>query len=614
LAEGASAMLNRRAFLCAAASAAVAPVPGARAQSAAAPSDRAGAELARLIDDIMDEWLRRSPEQATSLGLDKGPRAGAKWRLDDRSLAAVKEDRRNVAANLARLKTIDRKALGGQSAVNYDIVAYWLDSDDQANRWFDYASGRPYVLSQMYGAYTDVPDFLDSKHTIETRADADAYLARLENFATALDQETERLHYDGGREIVLPDFALAKTLKQLNEMAQTPAPKSPLVRSLVGRTKEKGLTGDYEGAATQIYRGLVAPALDRQIGALLPLSRRATGDAGIWKLKDGDAGYAAMLKVMTTTSMSADEIHQVGREKTAEIGGRLDGLLRAQGLTQGTVGARLATIFNDEKYRYPNNDAGKKQLFDDLNQRLDEVYKRLGKWFDKLPAAKVKLSAVPAAKELGAPAAYYEAQSLDGTVPGTCYFNLSNTARWPKWRPASILFHEASPGHHLQNALTRENSDLALLNKTLWFAAYGEGWALYAEQLADEMGMYEGDPLSEIGYWHAALLRAVRLVTDTGLHSKRWTREQATDYMIDVMGNQKDDAESEVDRYCVTPGQACSYMIGKTKWLDLRERMRRELGPRYDIRAFHRVGLNSGPMPLEVLEGVVQDFIRANKG
>jgi uncharacterized protein (DUF885 family) len=601
-------MLRRRDFLFVAAAAAIVPSLGHPAAAADAE-----ASLGKLIDDIMEQWLRRSPEQATSLGLDKGPRAAAKRQLDDRSLAAVSQARSEVAANLARLKTIDRKALGGQHAVNYDILAYWLDSEDQANQRFNYASARPYVLSQMEGAYADVPDFLDNKHTIATGADADAYLARLEDLATALDQETERLPNDGAKGVVLPDFVLAKALTQLRDLAQTPADKSPLVLSLVDRAKKAGITGDYEGPARRIFAGSVVPALNRQIDALVTLSRNANGDAGIWKLKDGDACYAAMLRVMTTTAMSADEIHRLGVDKTAEILSRLDGLLRAEGFTQGTVGARLAAITTDARYRYSDDDVGKQQLLDDLQRRLDAVNQRLDRWFDPLPVAKAKLSRVPAAKELGAPAAYYDPQSLDNTIPGTCYFNLHSTNRWPKWRPTSVLYHEASPGHHLQNALTRENPDLPVLNKALWFAAYGEGWALYAEQLADEMGMYENDSLSRIGYWHAALLRAVRLVTDTGLHAKRWTREQAVKYMTEAMGNPKNDAESEIDRYCVTPGQACSYMIGKIKWVELRDKMQRELETRYDIKAFHRVGLVSGPMPLEVLERVINDYIRANK-
>lgn len=602
-------MLLRRDLLIGAASAAL-TLPFSTVARAAEPTDGANAAVGQLVEDIKEQWLDRSPEQTTSLALDKDARAGAKRLLDDRSLAAVGKERSQVVANLARLGAIDRTALSGQSAINYDILAYWLDAENQANRTFSYASARPYVVSQMEGAYADLPDFLDTKHTIKTAADADAYLARLEKLATALDQETERLTADGAKGVVLPDFALAKTLQELRGTAQKPADQTRLVLSVVERAKGLNLPGDYESPAKRIYADSIVPALNRQIDALTTLGRSATGDAGIWKLTDGDACYAALLKVMTTTSMSPDEIHRLGLEKVAEINGNLDPLLRAEGHTQGSVGERLRALFADPKYLYPDDDRGKQQLFDDLELRLDEVYRRLGRWFDKLPVARVKLSPAPEAKQSGA-GAYYEAPSLDNEVKGTCYFNLKTTKIWPKWRPASILYHEASPGHHLQNALTRENPDLPVLNKILWFAAYGEGWALYAEQLADEMNMYEADPLSRIGYWHAALLRAVRLVTDTGLHAKKWKREQAINYMVEALGNS--DAEAEIDRYCVTPGQACSYMVGKIKWVALRQQTALELGDRYDVKAFHRVGLVSGPMPLDVLERVVHDYIRANK-
>lgn len=602
-------MLLRRDLLIGAASAALA-LPFSGITHAAKPTDGADAAVGRLVEDIKEQWLDRSPEQTTGLGLDKDARAAAKRLLDDRSLAAVGRERSQVAANLARLSAIDRKALSGQSAINYDILAYWLDAENQANQRFGYASARPYVVSQMEGAYADVPDFLDTKHTIQTAADADAYLARLEKFATALDQETERLKEDAAKGVVLPDFALAKTAAGLRGTAQQTVDQTRLVLSVVERAKAANLPGDYETPAKRLYTDSILPALNRQIDAFATLGRNATADAGIWKLTDGDACYAALLKVMTTTSMSPDEIHRLGLEKVAEINGNLDPLLRAEGRTQGSVGERLRALFADPKYLYPDDARGKQQLFDDLKLRLDEVYRRLGDWFDKLPQAKVRLLPAPEAKQSGA-GAYYEAQSLDNLVPGTCYFNLKTTKSWPKWRPASILYHEASPGHHLQNALTRENPDLPVLNKILWFAAYGEGWALYAEQLADQMGMYRDDPLSRIGYWHAALLRAVRLVTDTGLHAKRWKREQATNYMVEALGNS--DAEAEIDRYCVTPGQACSYMIGKIKWIALRDRMQHELGARYDIKAFHRIGLVYGPMPLDVLERVVSDYIQTNK-
>jgi uncharacterized protein (DUF885 family) len=605
--RGASgAALRRREFLLGAALAGIAPSIRAFART---PPDTAAADLDRLLDGFLQDKLRRSPEDATTLGLDKGQFAGAKSRLDDRSLEAIRQDRSDTAARLQRLSGIDRTALVGQPAVSYDTVAYALEAEDDANRQFAHISARPYVLSQMDGAYQSVPDFLDTKHRIESKEDADAYLARLEAFSFALDQETERLRYDSARGVVPPDFILKTSLKQLSDMANTAAEDSVLVKSLVRRTKERGITGDYVVPATRVYNDRIVRALDRQATAVAVARAAATDEAGIWKLRNGEAGYAALLKLNTTTSMNPDEIHRLGLDRAGQISARLDEPLRGQGLTQGTVGQRLRAMY-DPKYFYPDTDDGRSQLLADLTSRLKEVRARLPTWFKTLPKADVTLVRVPPAIERGAPAAYYAPPSLDGARPGICYFNLYRITDWPKWRPAWIMYHESIPGHHLQNALALEKPDLPVFIKALWLAAYGEGWALYAEQLADEMGLYEGDSLSQIGYLQADLMRAGRLVTDTGIHAKRWSRERAIQYFVDLMGFSSAGAAAEIDRYCVSPGQACSYMIGKITWLGLRERARQRLGPRFDIGAFHDAALLSGPLPLAVFDRVIDDYLR----
>jgi uncharacterized protein (DUF885 family) len=595
------------------------PALAALAQGAAG-SDAAGAELDRLIETLWRERLYRSPELATTFGLDSGEAAAAKSWLDDRSLAAVSRDRGDIVRWRRQLEAIDRKALSGQGAVHYDVVAAWLRNEDEANRSFGSISGRPYALSHMEPAATALPEFLRDRHEIKTRADAEAYLARLGAFATALDQETERLGHDAALRVVPPDFVLAKAIGQIAKQAAEPPEDALVVKSLVDRTKN--IPGDYGNHATRIYVDQIVPALVRQVAALAAVHRAATHDAGIWKLKDGDACYAAMLRLNTTTDKSAGEIHELGLEQAGWISGQLDPLLRAQGLTQGTVGQRLQSMFQDPKYQYPSGEEGKVQLMEELQRKFDEVERRLNPdstpagskpvFFKKSwPRATVELKR--ATNEEGA-GAYYQGSNLAGTRPGVCYFTLGDMTAWPKWRPVSILYHESRPGHHLQIALAMEKEDLPRLFKSLEFAAYAEGWALYAEQLADEIGMYEHDALSRIGYLHAALLRAGRLVADTGLHAMRWSRERATDYYAGLMGFSQKAAKAEIDRYCVMPGQACSYMIGKITWLELRQRAQSALGPRFDIRGFHDAGLSPGPMPLTVLDSVIDEYIRANRG
>jgi uncharacterized protein (DUF885 family) len=278
-------------------------------------------------------------------------------------------------------------------------------------------------------------------------------------------------------------------------------------------------------------------------------------------------------------------------------------------MSQGTVGERLRALYDDPKYRYPNTDEGKVKLIADLNVKVAQVQAKLPEWFKTLPKAKLDIRRVPKATEAGAPGGYYQNGSLDGARPGAYYINLRDTAEVPTWTLPTLTFHEGIPGHHLQLSLAQE-APLPMIRKIQFFSGYGEGWALYAEQLAVEMGMYQDDPLGHVGQLHDAMLRGVRLVVDTGLHSQGWSREQAIKYYVEALGDQDASATTEVERYCVWPGQACSYMLGKLDWLRLRQKAKDTLGDKFDIRTFHDAGLLSGAMPLAVLDRRIDAYIQ----
>jgi uncharacterized protein (DUF885 family) len=479
---------------------------------------------------------------------------------------------------------------------------------------FKYAggsAGAPYVLNQMGGsAYHDIPDFLDSQHGIETKDDAEAYLSRLAAFPKALDQDGEEARLDRSLGDVAPDFILDATLTQITGLRDTPAVKATLVQSLVRRTKDKAIAGDWEARATKIYVDGVVPALARQAELVRDLRAGATHDAGVWRLPDGDAYYRASVANWTTTNLSGDEIHSLGLELVASLSSAADAAMRAQGLTQGTVGERYRGLYNDLRYRYPNTDAGKVKLIADLNVKVAAVQARLPEYFGVLPKAKVEIRRIPAYTEAGAPGGYYEPGALDGSRPGAYYINLRDTAEVPSWTLPTLTYHESIPGHHLQGSIANE-APLPMIRKLSFFSAYIEGWALYAEQLADEMGMYKDDPMGRIGYLHDALFRAVRLVVDSGLHAKRWSREKAIAYYVAQIGDQDASATTEVERYCVWPGQACGYMLGKLAWLKQRGRAQAALGPHFDIRAFHDAGLTSGAVPLDVLPQLIDRYLAA---
>jgi len=607
-------VIDRRRLLAASALSAAALVPAvvSRRARAQTPPSAEAARLNTLLERFMDRMLERSPELATSLGLDKGPHAAAKARLDDSSLAAAAADHKESEERLVALKTVDRAKLSGMDAVNYDTVAYVEAVAAEAGRRFAYGgglAGQPYVLSQLTGAYQAVPDFLDTQHAIETRADAEAYLERLAAFAVVMDQEREALAHDAGLGVAPPAFIIKAALAQMAEFSATPADQATLVLSLDRRASAKGILGDWRGRATKLYEGAVLPALRGQIEALTALQGAASPQAGVSRLPDGEAYYSLALRAATTTELTPEEAHAIGLEEVKALNSALDAAFRAKGMTTGAPWERLRALFKDPRFLYPNTDAGKARLIQDLNAKVEVVEAKLPQWFGAIPKAKVEIRRVPKAIEAGA-SSNYQSGSLDGSRPGAYYVVLRDTAEDPSWLMPTLTYHEAVPGHHLQGSLALE-AGLPLIRKTIWFSGYGEGWALYAEQLADEMGLYAEDPFGRIGYLHDALLRAARIVMDTGLHSRGWTREQAIRYFVENQGDPESAAISEVERYCVWPGQACSYMIGKREWLRLRARSKAALGSRFDIRRFHDAGLLSGPTPLTVLDRIIGEHDHA---
>ena len=574
---------------------------------AAAPGD-ADAALKSLLDRLFYARLDRNPEGATRLGLDIGARAALKGKLGDESLAGRARDLAAARAERAELRKIDRAALSEMSQLDYDIVDYQLGRSIEGGEQFTYgsSSGRfaPYVISQLTGPYRDVPDFLDSQHRVRDAADADAYLARLDAFSTAIDDSCTAQRADAARGVFAPDYILDTTLTLMKALRDQPAEQTVLVASFAEKLKAANLPPDRAAQAAKIVTGKVFPALDRQRALVTDLRAKATHEAGVWRLPDGDAYYAAAAEAATTVAMTGDEIHKLGLEQVAEISGRIDAILRAQGMTQGSVGARLVALNERPDQLYPNTDAGRDALLAQLNSQIGDMQKRLPEVFATLPKAPVEVRRVPVSIQDGAPGGYYQNATLDGSRPGIYFINLRDTFNRPKFGLATLTHHEAIPGHHLQVMTALESKDIPLIRRRGGFSGYTEGWALYSEQLADEMGMFEGDPLGQVGYLQSLLFRASRLVVDSGMHAKRWSREKATDYLLDSTGLARQRGQNEIDRYTVWPGQACSYKIGHSVWVKLRDQTKAKAGDKFDIKHFHDV-LKLGAMPLAILERVV---------
>lgn len=601
--------LDRRRFLALGLSTAL--LAASRLARAAGATEEA-AKLTGLLERIFKEQLEQSPQAMTSLGFDTGEGAWARSKLDDQSVGHMEHMIRLQRGWLAQLRSLDRQQLSGLVATSYDCVVYAIERNLDALQTFRFGRKefpQPYVLSQLGGTYRVIPSFLDTQHVIADRADAQAYLSRLRAFATGMHEETARARADAARGIIPPDFVIDRALMQMHALRSTPPERSTLVTSLARRAREQGIQGDWAAQAARIVSNEVWPALDRQIALLREWRPRASHDAGVWKLRDGEAFYRFATRFQTTTTLSPEEIHEIGLQSVAEISAQADALFKAHGMTAGTVGERFVALSKDATFIYPNTEAGRAELMSYLSRCVQAVRARLPEYFGALPKTDLEVRPVPAANEAGTPQGYYQDGSLDGSRPGIYFINLRDTNELPRWTLPTLTFHEGIPGHHLQGALALETPDLPMIRRTLWFTAYGEGWALYSEQLADEMGLYEDDPWGRLGYLQSALLRAVRLVLDSALHARRWTREQAIAYYMQQLGSPEPVATTEVERYCVWPGQACSYMIGKLTWLKLRAAAQARLGERYDIRKFHDAGLLTGPMPLEVLERHINEWV-----
>lgn len=598
--------MRRRQFLASASLATAAAALPAVVRAAAGSRD---AELRAMLDRFFCARLDDSPEQATSLGLDTGARAALKSKLSDGSRANQARQFARAKQELAQLRSISRDALGEAAKLDHDVVRYSLERVIAGERYaFGASAGRyaPYVLTQLTGAYRDVPDFLANQHSVKGAADADAYVARVAAFAGVIDAETQRQREDAAKGVFAPDYILDTTLKQLAAVRDKAPEATGPAADLAAKLKKANLPPDRAAAVAKLMGEQVFPALDRQRALVTELRAKAAHDAGVWRLPDGDAYYAAAASAATTTELTGDEIHRLGLAQVAEIGARIDGILKKQGMTQGSVGERLVALNKRPDQLFPNTDPGREALLEQLRAQVAAMTKRLPEQFAVLPRAPVEVRRVPEAIQAGAPGGYYQSASLDGTRPAIYFINLRDTFDRPKFGLATLSYHEGVPGHHLQVMSALESQDIPLIRRRGFYSGYSEGWALYSEQLADEMGMYDGDPLGQVGYLQSLLFRATRLVVDSGMHAKRWSRERATDYLIATTGIARGRSQGEIDRYTVWPGQACSYKIGHTVWVRLRDEAKQRAGGKWDPKAFHRV-LTLGAMPLTVLEKVARE-------
>ena len=602
--------MDRRNFLAASGAMALAlAADPSFAKGAAIKGDKA---LLGLLDAMFNDGIARSPEFATILGLDKGKLAPLRSKLTP---PTATERRANLTRNrawLRQLNAISPASLGAAAKRYQALARHQLEEGITSPGRFDIDSVQfPYRINQQGGAYFGTPDFLDSSHPVETAADAEAYLSRLAAFAGQLDQDSASQKAEAARGLLAPGWSIDLALGQMGKLRGAAALESGMVQSLVGRAKAKGLAGNWAARAAKIVEGAVYPALDRQIALMTALrSKTAAGD-GAWRIPNGAEIYAAALAQATTTSLTPDEVHAIGLEQVADITSQLDGILKNAGMTTGSVGERLTALNKQADQLYPDTDAGRAELIASLNEGMKDMATRLPRAFADVPNQPLEIRRVPIEIQDGASNGYYNIASMDGSRPAIYWINLKSVGDWPKYSLPALTYHEGNPGHHLQFCYAQASGDLPMLLRNNFISSYGEGWALYAEQVADELGAYKG--IERAGYLQSFLFRAARLVVDTGLNHKRWTRERATDYMVATTGFARGRCQREVERYCVLIGQACSYKIGHTAWVKQRAKAQAALGDKFSLPWFHEI-LKEGVMPLSMLEARVDERVKERLG
>ena len=570
--------------------------------------------LDKFLDDSVLEPILDSPQTLTSLGLHQLDfLTNHNENLDDYSVEKSESDHEKFLVYYEKLNNFDETKLPDSAKLNLEVAKFAANIEKRGFENFRYYMG-PFI--QFYGTHLSFVNFMTDTHKLVSEKDAEDYIKRIAKIPDAIDQLMifEKRRAEAG--IYSPKFVYEKTLLQLTSLIETPTDQHPLFMSFKDASESMDLETDKKESMFLSLKDNIEKFKSSYARLKILVeenSQNAREFDGVWSLPNGDDYYKHRLQIFTTTDLTADEIHKLGLQMVEEIQSEIKRILSEEGYD---INRPLADLFvelnNDPRFLFEDSDEGREAILDEYRRINEETYAMLPDYFNELPKAKVVVKRVPIFSEKSAAGGYYQGSSLDGSRPAAWYANLYDINATQTFKMPALSFHEAVPGHHLQIALNQENQNQTLWNKFGYrTSAFSEGWALYAERLAVEAGLLR-DPYEQIGSLQSELFRAARLVVDTGLHSKKWTREKAIIYMMDNAGEVRSESESEIERYIVWPGQATSYMIGRIKIMELRERAKTELGNRFDIKDFHSVVLMNGILPLTVLEALVDQYIKEN--
>ena len=551
-----------------------------------------------------------SPEMLSSIhvfeqfGID-----GHNAKLDDASMESGDRLFAHLRESRETLLSYDDEGLSEGDAMSKRIALNLMDMLMEVEKY----RFHNYPVNQMFGVQSGFPSFMESTHQVHGAGDAEDYVSRLSQVERKFDQVLDGLRHREDMGILPPQFVVTKVLEEMRNFVATPAEEGILMVSLMDKMKEAELGEDEQKKialeAREQIESTVYPAYQKLIAYFEGLDEKVSENKGVWSLPDGDNFYRLAMRLFTTTDYSPEYIHDLGLSEVDRIQGEILGILDAEGwdVSQGFFAA-ISKMADDPKFYYSDSGEGRDQILADYQAILDEVSTGLEPYFDVMPEAGMEVQRIPAFKEKTSPGAYYQPPAMDGSRQGVFYANLYDIKATPRYGMRTLAYHEGIPGHHFQLAIQQQQKELPFFRRIIPAVAYSEGWALYAELLAWELG-FQDDPYDNIGRLQGELFRAVRLVVDTGIHYKRWSREEAIEYMINNTGTTESDVVAEIERYFVMPGQALAYKVGMTKLLELRDLARLELGDRFDIREFHNVVLTNGSVPLDILEDLVKQYI-----
>jgi uncharacterized protein (DUF885 family) len=571
-----------------------------------------------LYDKSATTLFHARPASATLYGIDE-KLAGGHYsdRLDDYSPTAEAQLRHDLNAIALQLHHIKNK--DDNTEVMENLTRYFAGSQDFDIGYIDTWMGlSAFIVNQINGPLIDVPNVMITNQQIKSLEAANDYIKRLDHFDIFVEHVLAKMAADANANWIPPLVIVNKSSAAMKSFIQPKSEEHPFVTTFIEKIKDlDNITAQQKGELAEKVKNLVKnkvyPAYNSVLTQLEDLSLSARAESGIWAQPNGVAFYADAVKKLGDTDLTPAQIHQLGLDEVTRITKEMDEILRSQGMTEGTVGARMTALNDDPQFLYEDSDTGRQQLLNDLNGHIKEIEVLMPTQFKSIPKYEVEVRKFPKSREQTSPGGMYTNPPLDGSAPGIYWINLYNIKANPKFDLKTLTYHEAIPGHHWQVALNLEQDDLPMLRRIAPYNAYVEGWALYSELVAKEMGLYKGDPFSDLGRLKAELFRAVRLVVDTGLHYKKWSREQAIKYMAETTGTVESDVIAEIERYMVWPGQALGYKMGMLNILKLRAQAKQQLGNKFDIKAFHDVVLLGGAVPMEVLNQKVAEWIKSQQ-